>query len=119
MIYDRLNEMLAAGGVGGSQRILALCTMPQSVAGCCGVMHWAECEDVSEDNSTPPLLPNAWNIAADAVIEPARNKMTLRKFGGAVARPNRLPSNHKTTSLMDFRGQEWELPDDGMEAYVN
>ena len=63
-----------------------------------------------EDDETPGLLPNSYNIYMDCVIESRSELMRLREADGAVAHLTTLmPSLHQTTSMMDFRGKPWEL----------
>ena len=58
----------------------------------------------------PPLLPISLLKILDAVIEPARNRMTLRDRGVS-ATLTELPSGHQTASMMHFDPSDgWNLP---------
>ena len=69
-LFQPVHPNMSAGGIGGGQDIVAVCTMPMGVAGAHGFMEWAVVEDPSPDDWTPALLPNPYLIQVDAAIEP-------------------------------------------------
>ena len=74
-------------------------------------MEWAVSEDSPGDH-LPALLPISWQKEADAMIEPRQKRMTLREYGGAVASLEDLPSEHQTTSAVNFGPDGWYLASD-------
>ena len=117
-LFFPVPENQSAGGVGGRATIVAIAKMPIGIAGVPGLMEWAVMEDVSEEDATPPLLPNVYFKQTDAIIEPRQRVMTLRGCGGAKANLIDLPSEHQTTSIMDFGGEPWEMPKECLKKYV-
>ena len=117
-LFKPVPESSSAGGVGGSSAILAICVMPMGIAGVPGLMEWAVCEDSPQDNA-PPLLPISWQKDADAAIEPKQRRMTLRAHGNAVAKLHDLPTEHQTTSVLEFGEDGWCLPPEHLTYYKN
>ena len=110
-LFTPVPEGMSQGGVGGQSTIIANCQMPVCIAGIPGLMEFTITEDNGPDDHIPPLLPNSYFINTDASIESARDRMTLRACGSAVARLWRTENRvRQTTSLMAFNGQPWRLP---------
>ena len=59
-LFMPVPENQSAGGVGGRASIVAIAKMPIGIAGVPGLMEWAVMEDTSEQDATPPLLPNVY-----------------------------------------------------------
>jgi len=107
-VFIPLRETCEAGGIGGSARPIGLCFVPTGIAGVNGITRWCILHE-EKDEKIPPLLPIKLLKALDAVVEPAKKRMTLRE-ANAWTELEELPSGHQTTSLMHFDDGEWQLP---------
>ena len=68
--------------------------------------------DDPEGEKIPPCVPNTLLMQLDASLEPARDKVTFRRYqGDRQVTMNRLPTGHQTISMMMFEENGWELPD--------
>ena len=61
-LFIEMPADLEAGGIGGGQKVLAICLMPMGIAGTHALMEWAVVEDPNERDSTPALLSNPFLI---------------------------------------------------------
>ena len=64
-LFVEMPENLEAGGIGGRQKVLAICLMPMGVAGTHALMEWAVKEDPDGRDPTPALLSTPFLMETD------------------------------------------------------
>ena len=108
-----LNDGDRTGGIGGAANAVARCDMPTGIAGINGLTRWMILDDPEEER-IPPCVPNTLLMQLDACVEPARNKVTFRRYqGDRQVMMHRLPTGHQTISMMMFEENGWGLPERG------
>ena len=117
-LFVEMPENLEAGGIGGGQKVLAICLMPMGVAGTHALMEWAVIEDPSGRDPTPALLSNPFLIETDAVTESKYNRLTLRR-NQCQTTMVLLPSQHHSTSMLNFGDNPWKMPDVTEKFFVD
>ena len=94
-------------GIGGSATIKAVYDIPIGVAKTNGLLRVTEIEDVGAFQ-TPFLLPISFIELVGGVIDTGKNMFMLK--GGKKTTMRRLPSGHRTISVLEFNGR-WKLPE--------
>ena len=107
-----LPESREAGGIGGTQKIVAICDMPTGLAGLNGITRWAVLDEPDTKQRVPPLVPIKLLKMLDAVHEPKHLKLTLREANKVAHLEELLPSEHQTMSLMDMDADGWHIRED-------
>jgi len=109
-VFQPLPETCEAGGIGGAAKPIGLCDIPTGIAGLNGLTRWVILDDSDTPNKYPPLLPIKILKLLDAVLEPAQKRMTLRTAGLCTQLEELQPSEHQTTSMLNFSSDGWSIP---------
>lgn len=97
----------SAGGIGGAAIVESMVEIPIGVAQINGVVRFTVLKD-SPTCSTPPLLPISFLETIEATIDTRRD--LLIAGNGNTAKMHRLPTRHRSTSILDFSDGKWSLP---------
>lgn len=100
-------ETASCAGIGGSANIVAVWDIPIGIAKTNGLIRATEIRD-SAGFETPFLLPISYQELVGAVVNVKTNMFHLDN--GKKAPMRRLPSKHRTVSVVDF-ALPWQLPE--------
>ena len=100
-------ETASCAGIGGSANIVAVWGIPIGIAKTNGLIRATEIRD-SAGFETPFLLPISYQELVGAVVDVKTNMFHLDN--GKKAPMRRLPSKHRTVSVVDF-ALPWQLPE--------
>ena len=94
-------------GIGGSATICGVFDVPVGIARTNGLLRVTEIADAGAFE-TPFLLPISYIELVGGVIDTGKNTFSIR--GGKKTPMRRLPSGHRTISVLEFNGK-WRLPE--------
>ncbi|CAK8990413.1 Integrase catalytic domain-containing protein, partial [Durusdinium trenchii] len=94
-------------GIGGSATIRGVFDVPVGIAKTNGLLRVTEVADAGSFE-TPFLLPISYIELVGGIIDTGRNLFALK--GGRKTPMRRLPSGHRTISVLEFAGR-WKLPE--------
>ena len=100
-------ETASCAGIGGSANIVGVWDIPIGIAKTNGLIRATEIRD-SAGFETPFLLPISYQELVGAVVNVKTNMFHLDN--GKKAPMRRLPSKHRTVSVVDF-ALPWQLPE--------
>ena len=99
---------VTCAGIGGSAKIVGVFDIPVGVASTNGLLRVTEITDEGSFK-TPFLLPISYIELVGATIDTNREQFILRN--GKSTPMKRVPSGHRTISVMDFFNNKWMVPD--------
>ena len=99
---------VTCAGIGGSAKIVGVFDIPVGVASTNGLLRVTEITDEGSFK-TPFLLPISYIELVGATIDTNREQFILRN--GKSTPIKRVPSGHRTISIMDFFNNKWMVPD--------
>jgi len=99
---------VTCAGIGGSAKIVGVFDIPVGVASTNGLLRVTEITDEGSFK-TPFLLPISYIELVGATIDTNREQFILRN--GKSTPMKRVPSGHRTISIMDFFNNKWMVPD--------
>eukprot|EP00435_Cladocopium_sp_Y103_P020466 s1075_g5.t1 len=99
---------VTCAGIGGSAKIVGVFDVPVGVASTNGLLRVTEITDEGSFK-TPFLLPISYIELVGATIDTNREQFILRN--GKSTPMKRVPSGHRTISVLDFFNNKWMVPE--------